>query len=72
MEIGHPVKDLCVAMKDDAAHPVDASELVLKLASICTSRQCYAISRPIILEPVMFVELKVPTEFRGAVASDIN
>lgn len=34
--------------------------------------QCYAAARPVILEPVMFVELKVPMEFQGAVAGDIN
>jgi elongation factor G len=35
-------------------------------------QQCYAASRPVILEPVMLVELKVPTEFQGAVAGDLN
>lgn len=35
-------------------------------------KQCYAAARPVILEPVMLVELKVPTEFQGSVAGDIN
>lgn len=34
--------------------------------------QCYAAAKPIILEPVMKVELKVPTEFQGTVTGDIN
>ncbi|XLR09452.1 hypothetical protein S83_037390, partial [Arachis hypogaea] len=55
-----------------AAHAVDSSELAFKLASIHAFRQCYTASRPFILEPVMLVELKVPTEFQGAVAGDIN
>lgn len=34
--------------------------------------QCYAAAKPIILEPVMLVEIKVPTEFQGTVTGDIN
>ncbi|KAK8466650.1 hypothetical protein PHAVU_008G157300, partial [Phaseolus vulgaris] len=70
--IGHPVENLRVVLTDGAAHAVDSSELAFKLASIYAFRQCYATSRPVILEPVMLVELKVPTEFQGAVAGDIN
>ncbi|CAJ1780447.1 unnamed protein product [Sphenostylis stenocarpa] len=70
--IGHPVENLRVVLTDGAAHAVDSSELAFKLASIYAFRQCYAASRPVILEPVMLVELKVPTEFQGAVAGDIN
>ncbi|PNX63515.1 elongation factor G mitochondrial-like, partial [Trifolium pratense] len=48
------------------------SELAFKVASICAFSQCYAASKPVILEPIMLVELKVPTEFQGAVAGDLN
>ncbi|KAE9617853.1 putative protein-synthesizing GTPase [Lupinus albus] len=70
--IGHPVENLRVVLIDGAAHAVDSSELAFKMASIYAFRQCYTASRPVILEPVMLVELKVPTEFQGAVAGDIN
>ncbi|OIV89501.1 hypothetical protein TanjilG_20435 [Lupinus angustifolius] len=70
--IGHPVENLRVVLIDGAAHTVDSSELAFKMASIYAFRQCYTASRPVILEPVMLVELKVPTEFQGAVAGDIN
>ncbi|XLR09441.1 hypothetical protein S83_037379 [Arachis hypogaea] len=70
--IGHPVENLRVVLTDGATHAVDSSELAFKLASIYAFRQCYTASRPFILELVMLVELKVPTEFQGAVAGDIN
>ncbi|GLU00404.1 hypothetical protein SLE2022_177770 [Rubroshorea leprosula] len=34
--------------------------------------QCYTAAKPVILEPIMLVELKIPTEFQGTVAGDIN
>jgi elongation factor G len=34
--------------------------------------QCYTLAKPVILEPVMKVEMKVPTEFQGTVTGDIN
>ncbi|XP_050282301.1 elongation factor G-1, mitochondrial isoform X2 [Quercus robur] len=70
--IGHPVEHLRVVLTDGASHSVDSSELAFKLAAIYAFRQCYTAARPVILEPVMMVELKVPTEFQGTVAGDIN
>ncbi|KAK0581113.1 hypothetical protein LWI29_010148 [Acer saccharum] len=70
--IGHPVENLRVVLTDGSSHAVDSSELAFKLAAIYAFRQCYAASKPVILEPVMMVELKVPTEFQGTVAGDIN
>lgn len=70
--IGHPVEYLRVVLTDGASHAVDSSELAFKMAAIYAFRQCYAAAKPVILEPVMLVELKVPTEFQGSVAGDIN
>ncbi|OWM80153.1 hypothetical protein CDL15_Pgr019317 [Punica granatum] len=70
--IGHPVENIRVVLTDGASHAVDSSELAFKLAAIYAFRQCYSAARPVILEPIMLVELKVPTEFQGTVAGDIN
>ncbi|EAZ27513.1 hypothetical protein OsJ_11462 [Oryza sativa Japonica Group] len=70
--IGHPVENIRIVLTDGASHAVDSSELAFKLASIYAFRQCYAAARPVILEPVMKVELKVPTEFQGTVTGDMN
>ncbi|KAM3357521.1 elongation factor G-2, mitochondrial [Capsicum galapagoense] len=70
--IGHPVENMRIVLTDGASHNVDSSELAFKLASIYAFRQCYTAAKPIILEPVMLVEIKVPTEFQGTVTGDIN
>ncbi|KHG12060.1 hypothetical protein F383_19392 [Gossypium arboreum] len=70
--IGHPVENIRIVLTDGASHAVDSSELAFKLAAIYAFRQCYSAARPVILEPIMLVELKVPTEFQGTVAGDIN
>ncbi|XP_058094853.1 elongation factor G-1, mitochondrial-like [Magnolia sinica] len=70
--IGHPVENIRVVLTDGASHAVDSSELAFKLAAIYAFRQCYAAAKPVILEPTMVVELKVPTEFQGTVTGDIN
>ncbi|KAL7258624.1 hypothetical protein ACSBR1_004693 [Camellia fascicularis] len=70
--IGHPVENIRVVLTDGASHAVDSSELAFKLAAIYAFRQCYSAARPVILEPIMLVELKAPTEFQGTVTGDIN
>lgn len=70
--IGHPVENIRLVLTDGASHAVDSSELAFKLAAIYAFRQCYMASKPVILEPVMLVELKVPAEFQGSVTGDIN
>ncbi|KAG5538670.1 hypothetical protein RHGRI_019287 [Rhododendron griersonianum] len=70
--IGHPVENIRVALTDGASHAVDSSELAFKLAAIYAFRKCYPEARLVILEPIMLVELKAPTEFQGTVTGDIN
>uniref|UniRef100_A0A453S9N3 Elongation factor G, mitochondrial n=1 Tax=Aegilops tauschii subsp. strangulata TaxID=200361 RepID=A0A453S9N3_AEGTS len=70
--IGHPVENIRITLTDGASHQVDSSELAFKLAAIYAFRQCYTAAKPVILEPVMKVELKFPTEFQGTVTGDIN
>ncbi|KAK8573384.1 hypothetical protein V6N13_100184 [Hibiscus sabdariffa] len=50
-------------------HPVENIRIVITDGA---SHACYSAARPVILEPIMLVELKVPTEFQGTVAGDIN
>ncbi|ONK66689.1 uncharacterized protein A4U43_C06F10950 [Asparagus officinalis] len=70
--IGHPVENIRIVLTDGASHAVDSSELAFKLAAIYAFRQCYTAAKPVILEPVMRVELKVPMEFQGSVTGDLN
>ncbi|CAN1231053.1 Elongation factor G 1 [Linum perenne] len=70
--IGFPVENLRIVLTDGASHAVDSSELAFKMAAIYAFRQFYTAAKPVILEPVMLVELKVPSEFQGTVAGDIN
>uniref|UniRef100_A0A2P2LU90 Elongation factor G, mitochondrial n=2 Tax=Rhizophora mucronata TaxID=61149 RepID=A0A2P2LU90_RHIMU len=70
--IGHPVENIRIVLTDGASHAVDSSELAFKMAAIYAFRQCYAAAKPTILEPVMLLELKIPTEFQGTVSGDIN
>ncbi|KAK3002849.1 hypothetical protein RJ639_019911 [Escallonia herrerae] len=70
--IGYPVENIRIVLTDGASHAVDSSELAFKLAAIYAFRQCYTAAKPVVLEPVMLVELKAPTEFQGTVIGDIN
>lgn len=70
--IGHPVEGLRVVLTDGAAHAVDSSELAFKLAAMYAFRTAYPNASPTVLEPVMEVEIVVPSEFQGAVIGDLN
>lgn len=59
-------------LTDGASHQVDSSDLAFKLAALYAFRDCYQKARPVILEPIMLVEMKAPMEFQGPVIGDIN
>lgn len=70
--IGHPVEGVRVVLTDGAAHAVDSSEMAFKLAAMYAFRSAYPNASPTVLEPVMEVEIIVPSEFQGAVIGDLN
>jgi len=68
---GYPVVDVKVAVFDGAYHDVDSSEMAFKIcASICLKEACRK-AKPVLLEPVMRVEVVVPDEYMGPVNGDL-
>ena len=68
---GYPVVDIKVAVFDGAYHDVDSSEMAFKIcSSICLKEACRK-AKPVLLEPVMRVEVAVPEEYMGPVNGDL-
>lgn len=53
-------------LKDGGYHVVDSSELAFRMATIGAFREAYLKARPVILEPIMTVEVVAPVEFQSA------
>ncbi|HRT67745.1 MAG TPA: elongation factor G, partial [Bacteroidota bacterium] len=70
--IRQPIVDVKVTLNDGSTHPVDSSELAFKLASRSALREVLPKARPIILEPIMKLEVAVPEEFQGVVIGNLN
>jgi elongation factor G len=69
---GYPVIDVKATLYDGSYHDVDSSELAFHLAGALATREGIKKSRPVILEPVMKVEITTPEEFMGDVIGDLN
>jgi elongation factor G len=70
--IGFPIVGIRCAVNDGASHAVDSSEMAFKTAALMGFREAYAKANPTILEPIMKVEIDVPTEFQGSVVGQVN
>lgn len=70
--IGHRVLGCEMHVNDGATHAVDSSELSFKLATQGAFRQAFLNALPVILEPIMSVEISAPNEFQGAVVGLVN
>jgi elongation factor G len=70
--IGFPIVNTKVTINDGASHPVDSSDIAFHLAAIGAFREAYEKAKPVILEPIMKVEVEGPTEFQGNFFASIN
>jgi len=69
---GYPVLDIKATVVDGSYHDVDSSEMAFKIAGSMAFKAAAAKASPVILEPVMKVEVTVPEEYMGDVIGDMN
>jgi len=70
--IGFPVVKVRCVINDGLSHAVDSSEQAFKTAALMGFREAYERAKPVILEPIMNVEVQAPEEFQGAVVGQLN
>ncbi len=69
---GYPVIDIRVTLYDGSYHPVDSSEMAFKIAASLGFKKGFMEAKPILLEPVMRMEVVVPEEDMGDIIGDLN
>jgi elongation factor G len=69
---GYPVVDIKVTIFDGSYHDVDSSEMAFKIAGSMAFKEGCAKARPVLLEPIMKVEVVTPDQFMGDVNGDLN
>ena len=69
---GYPMVDVRVRLTDGSYHDVDSSEMAFKIAASLGFKEACRRARPVLLEPVMDVEVVTPEEYMGAIVGDLN
>jgi elongation factor G len=69
---GYPVVDVRAVLTDGSYHDVDSSEMAFKIAGSMAFKEAAKMGRPVLLEPVMDVEVVTPEEYMGDVIGDLN
>jgi len=69
---GYPMVDVKVALTDGSYHDVDSSEMAFKIAGSIGFKEACRKAKPVLLEPVMDVEVVTPEEYMGAIVGDLN
>jgi elongation factor G len=72
IQAGYPVVDVKATLVDGSYHDVDSSEMAFKIAGSMAFKNAAQQARPIILEPVMEVEVVTPSDFLGNVVGDLS
>ncbi|QGP93510.1 Elongation factor G [Neomoorella glycerini] len=69
---GYPVTNIKVNLADGSYHTVDSSEMAFKIAAGIAFRKAVEQAKPVLLEPIMNVEITVPEQFMGDIMGDLN
>jgi len=69
---GFPMVNVRVTLLDGSYHPVDSSEMAFKIATALAIKKAMENAKPVLLEPVMYVEIRVPEVYMGDVMGDMN
>ncbi|MEK6562228.1 MAG: elongation factor G, partial [Candidatus Binatota bacterium] len=69
---GYPIVDVKVTLLDGSYHDVDSSEIAFKIAGSLAFKNAVSKAAPVLLEPIMAVEVVVPEEFMGEVIGDLS
>ncbi|MEK7548391.1 MAG: elongation factor G, partial [Patescibacteria group bacterium] len=69
---GYPLVDMQVTLTDGSFHEVDSSDIAFQIAGAMATRDGAKAAKPIILEPIMKIEVVTPDEFFGSVVGDLN
>ncbi len=70
--LGYPIIDIGVKLLDGAFHPVDSSEMAFTIASSIACREAMEKADPVLLEPIMSIEIVCPEEFMGDILGNLN
>jgi elongation factor G len=69
---GYPVVGLKVEVNDGSYHDVDSSDLAFQICAQTAMRETFSKTKPVLLEPVMKVEVECPSQFQGSVVGDLT
>ncbi len=69
---GYPVIDFKATLYDGSHHPVDSSDIAFKIAASMAFKNCAEKANPVLLEPILEIEVLVPEKFMGDVIGDLN
>jgi elongation factor G len=70
--IGFPIVGVRCVLEDGAYHAVDSSEMAFKTAALMAFREAYERAGPVVLEPIMKLDVTAPEEFQGSVMGQVN
>ena len=69
---GYPAVDVRVAVCDGKHHDVDSSEAAFKIAASRAFRDAFEKARPVLLEPIVDIEVTIPTKYMGDISGDLS